>query len=332
MENPKINTLGAFRDTSQEYRKLAASQRREEQFSLQHIPELEAIEREKSVDEKQVCKVVNDTTNRILEWCGLLPVDVPSKNVHLIKKDEWPEKAFGGHALYRPDWQGIAIQDLESLMQMGRVLLHEMNHMKMLERWQVIVSDPQSIKSAGGGLVVFSRDRKTRYLNILNEGLNEELTRIWLPSLLKDPVFAQEIERTKQLRRNNWKAGDNISGRSILDPETFTLIPRPNPQARTMYVDEHGTSVRGTLDMVWYSAREKERSVFRQLVSKICDRNRDQLPTYEDALKVFAKAAFGGNLKPVGRLIDKTFGPKTFATIVEFKDDIQELRKFVQAL
>ena len=58
-----------------------------------------------------------------------------------------------------------------------------------------------------------------------------------------------------------------------------------------------------------------ERSALHKLMQTIQEKNSEQFASEEAVFDEFAKAYFAGNLLPIARLIDKTYGEKSFRAV-----------------
>ena len=75
----------------------------------------------------------------------------------------------------------------------------------------------------------------------------------------------------------------------------------------------------------------RERDILRQLIQKLFRRN----PQFKDVSEVhdlFRRGMITGDILPVGRLIDRTFGRGTLRQIGELDSDIDTQEKFVKSL
>jgi hypothetical protein len=68
------------------------------------------------------------------------------------------------------------------------------------------------------------------------------------------------------------------------------------------------------------------------LLDKLYEKNTDQFSNREEVFNVFAKAMLTGNILPLGRLVDGTFGRGTLRKIGELDHDVQALEEFVESL
>jgi hypothetical protein len=68
------------------------------------------------------------------------------------------------------------------------------------------------------------------------------------------------------------------------------------------------------------------------LIDKILERNSEKFQDREEIFEIFAKGMMTGNILPVGRLIERTFGNGTLRRIGELDQDIQAQKEFVNSL
>ena len=155
-----------------------------------------------------------------------------------------------------------------------------------------------------------------RYFNNLNEAVTEELVKRFIldPVVRENPLFKYELEETERLKREygevRYKSGEkffpddvywakedaegNLSGRILTYPQ--------------------------------------ERRILNALIDRLFEINKGQFKEREQVFDVFAKAMFSGNILPLGRLIDGSFGEGIFRKIGELDDSLNQQEEFVNAL
>lgn len=79
-------------------------------------------------------------------------------------------------------------------------------------------------------------------------------------------------------------------------------------------------------------AYQQERKILNTLVDKIFERNPEKFQDREEVFEVFAKGMMNGNILPVGRLIEKTFGNGTLRRIGKLDQDMKAQENFINAL
>ena len=68
------------------------------------------------------------------------------------------------------------------------------------------------------------------------------------------------------------------------------------------------------------------------LIDKLLERNKNKFKSRDEILDIFTNTMLSGNIIPLGRLVDETFGRKTFSQIGELDDEIERLEKFIEGL
>jgi hypothetical protein len=76
----------------------------------------------------------------------------------------------------------------------------------------------------------------------------------------------------------------------------------------------------------------QERKIFNILLDKLYQKNTDRFSNREEVFAIFTKAKLTGNILPLGRLVDETFGRGTLRRLGELDHDTQVLEEFVESL
>jgi len=274
-------------------------------FDDQKIGELEGKEREKTEEEKQALEFINGATNKLLEKYGLPPFDVPEKNVHVVKENDWDLPRI---AYFFPNRQCAHIKEVPNLFLFTRLAHHEIIHFKShgaLQR-KTDAASRKNIDLYRMGLMVGERSGSRNYFGNLNEAVTEELNRRFVAETRKNPpaFLREEAAETKALLREHPEEAEEI-----------------------VYLSEENGKLMGAK----FSYPE-ERLILNTLIDKLYAKNEDKYDNREEVFDVFAKAMFTGNLLPLGRLIDKTFGKGTFRKIGELDENVEELKNFTEEL
>ena len=77
---------------------------------------------------------------------------------------------------------------------------------------------------------------------------------------------------------------------------------------------------------------KSERRILNTLIDKILEKNPDKFQDKEEVFEVFAKGMITGNILPVGRLVERTFGKGTLRKIGELDQDLRAQEEFVNSL
>jgi hypothetical protein len=80
-----------------------------------------------------------------------------------------------------------------------------------------------------------------------------------------------------------------------------------------------------------YSYR-RPRKIYATLYDKLYAANKAEFNNADEVKDLAVKAVLTGNILPLGKLIDKTFGKGTFRAIGEADADIEKLEQFIGAL
>lgn len=309
------------------------SENMRERFENQVFPDLADREREKTPDERHILSLVDVATNDLRRLYGLSEFSIPEKNVHVIRDEQWPEKLDETRGFYLPRSQGSCIRETAGRIWFAAVSFHETLHMKSYGAMQVPVGRSSEYDDYRVGLTAQTRDGKRKYFTNLNEAVTEELTRIFIRTQLKHPFFAEEARRTREITERFPEAKSSEGGPLFTDATYFADIIREERHSEPGLLNR----ILGVESVTQYfmSAKfsyERERSILRTLLEKIVERNPDSFASPDDVFGMFVRAMLTGNIIPIGRLIDGTFGSGTFRKIGELDDDIDGQESYVQSL
>jgi len=297
----------------------------ENTFNDQNFKGLEN-EREKTAEELEMINIANQETNKIRQKYGLTEFDVPAKNIHITDEQDWTRDY--PLASYAPIFQAISIVDMKETPEkiwLMRKIFHEMLHFKSYNAFQLVDShedNTSELKPYRCGLVIHTRDGEDMLLNNINEAVIEEITKRFIKGLSNNPIFSEEIKQTKEVvekntnlvTADNKKLNDNdiISARIVDDSE----------------IDGRTTKI-SILSFTYKTQREN----LNTIITKLFNRNFGDFENKEQIFDIFEKAVMTGNILPVGRLIDNTFGKGTLRKIGELDNCSDEEQKtFIDSL
>jgi hypothetical protein len=282
---------------------------RENQFSDQQFEELKDKERGKTSKELQIINLANQYTNEIRKKYGLSAFDIPPENIHVIEKDKWPKEES---AFYSSMMQAVALREQSASIVFMKKVVHEMLHFKSYNALQVMGND---IGEYRVGLTVSTRDGKDMYFRNCNEAVVEEITRNILTKLAGNSLFVEEVNQTSGIINRNYDAKMS-NGENLFDRDTF-------------YAEmENGSNKINTESFT----KEKERKILSILIGKLFERNKEIFKSREDIFEMFSRAMMTGNIIPIGKLVDNTFGVGIFRKIGELDEKINEQEKFIRSL
>lgn len=282
------------------------------QFDNQYFEELKESEREKTPKELQILDLANRCTNEIRQRYGLSAFDIPSQNIHIIKKDKWPKEES---AFYSSMMQAVALREQSASIVFIKKVVHEMLHFKSYNALQIINGDDGKLGEYRVGLTVSTRDGESIYFRNFNEAVVEEITRNILAKLASNPLFVEDVKQTSGIIDRHYDAKMS-NGKNLFDRNTF-------------YAEMENRSNKINTESF---TNEKERKILNILIDKLFEHNNELFKSRKDIFEMFSRAMMTGNILPIGKLIDHTFGEGVFRKIGELDEKISEQEKFVNSL
>jgi hypothetical protein len=227
--------------------------------------------------------------------------------------------------------QGIAIREQPAKILFMKKVFHEMIHFKSYNALQVTSGDRPELDEYRVGLAVHTRNGEIKYFVNLNEAVTEELAKRFSGKLLNNPLFTEEIEKTRKVITKY--------------PQAITDSGEPLFDTDTLYAEVNGKKSWGESVGRLFGAQEKakrittggfvyqqERKILNTLIDKIFKRNPEKFREKKEVFEVFAKGIMTGNILPVGKLIEKTFGRGTLRLIGDLDTDINAQEDFIGSL
>jgi hypothetical protein len=300
---------------------------RDESFNNQRFEDLRHKERPKTPTELEIIALANEVTNALRHVDGLCDFEVPPSNIHVIREENWPE-GQKGNAFYDSECQAIALREQEANIIFFKKIVHEMIHFKSYNAVQVISATNPDVREYRVGLVVHARDGHAQYFNNLNEAVTEEITKEILATV-KHPLLGGDVAQTEKVRSQYPHATD-ASGKPFFDDDTFYARLADETTFKNRAGRVFGKERSRALVGESFGYR-RERDILRQLIQKLLRRN----PQFKDVSEIhdlFRRGMITGDILPLGRLIDRTFGRGTLRRIGELDSDIDTQEKFVQSL
>jgi len=303
-----------------------------ERFDDQAFEDLRGKEREKTPEELQIISLANKATNEVRQRYGLENFDIPPDNIHVITEEAWPREK--GVAFFNSMLQGVAMREKLSNLAFMKTVFHEMLHFKSYNAAQITTGENPELDEYRLGLTVRTRDGKKMYFVNFNEAVTEEMTKRFARKLLRNPLFADEIKQTRDVMAQHPQAITD-SGKSLFDEDTFYAEIQGSKSWRESVDRLFGRRILGsgvTKISIEGFTYQPERKILNILIDKIFERNSDKFQDREEVFEVFAKGMMTGNILPVGRLIERTFGNGTLRKIGELDSDMRAQEEFVNSL
>lgn len=288
-------------------------------FNEQEFADLEEHEMEKTPEQLQIISLVNDATNELRRKYGLENFDVPPANIHVMSKEWWRKKEKNDAAHYASRHQGVVIYEEPINIVFMKKIFHEMLHFKSYNSLQITVEDEPMLAEYRVGLTVETRDKKKIYSRCLNEAVTEELCKRYAKKIFSNPLFEKERQQTESILSHHQDAVVVGADQPLFNDDTFF--------AEISHVQGTTTTIKS--DNFTYST---EREALETLVDKIFFRHVEEFDSSEDVFEVFAKGMMTGNILPLGKLIDKTFGVGTYRRIGEIEFDGDAFKEIIDQL
>ncbi len=307
-----------MRETSPSYRRLIAPGISEEdktelltKLSADRMREggkLMEGEKEKTRTQLRICRLINDETNLLLTKYGLPKFDVPPQNIHIFGENLKIETGEIGGG-FSPSRQRIILREGKSHLSFADYAAHEMIHFKSFGALQIPDDDSEEQHidfSYRGGFSATDREGKIEFFYLIDEALTEELAKIIIEKQkrTRNPLFVREIENTEAVMRTN-------QGKMGSDNEPFAedliwahFLGTKNSDGSPQAYEER------------YDYR-RPRKALSKIIDKLLQKNQHLFQNRPEILEMFFQGKITGNIMPLGRLIEKTFGKGTFRRIGE---------------
>ncbi len=294
-----------------------------------HKAELKDKEREKREEEEEIINLANQLTNELLQRYGLKPLDVYLENVHIIKKDKWWRNSqVGGY--YKMYDQAVFMVEQPANIVLFEKMIHELIHLKSYNAIQVVQGTEKSIGDYRMGMEVTSRDARRWYFKLLNEAVTEKLTMAIFSQSMNNLLFADDLAKTVLNKENYKKKIAEETGKEFIFNDNVYYVG----QERNTWPQQVGRKiglVKGKQEVIFDShGYSRERELLDILIDRIMQHHHEYSDKSE-VFDIFVKAVLQGDIRPLARVIESTFGKGTFRRFGEF-DDIEKLKYFVKKL
>lgn len=308
----------------------------ENNFQNQGFEGLEKKELKKTPEQIKIIALANEFTNEIRRKYGLENFDIPEKNIHIIKKEAWKKEGTLNisSAFYHGEKQAIAIKEEPVNIIFLSKVIHELIHFKSYNALQSTIEENPQILPYRLGFVVNERRDGGEIFNNFNEAITEELTKKFTRKLFFNPIFSKELNQTRKTIAKYPNVTDEDGNSLMRDEDMFfakterkTLGEIIGDFFKKVFGKERITKIE-TSGFTYV----EERKNLNRLIDKLFQRNRNHFKNREEVFGLFAKGMMTGNILPVGKLIEKTFGNGTFRKIGELDENFEEQNSFIESL
>lgn len=282
-------------------------------FDYPELSGITELERVKTETEERITELVREFGDRIDEAVGAPKFPIPAKNIHIIPGGNWPEQLGSTGAIFNSETQQIAIRETESHLQLAHEAFHEYMHLKSFGSLQV--TGDSLLAPYRAGLTTIDRNNDKEFFRLINEAITEELAISFIHEVKHLEPFRDETEQVESLKGVFGKSAFTENGSTFFDDELYFLTAQRNEDGA---VDFNGQSF----------TYPQERAALNTLISKTVERYQLGDLTVEEVKHQFLIGYITGNILPIGKLIDSTFGKGTFRAIGAIEDP-DELTSFV---
>lgn len=299
-------------------------------FDNQVFDNLKGKERPKSPEELEIIDLANKATNELRQKYGLEDFDIPARNIHVVKDKDWPDDEKG-NAFYTPMSQAVIAREAPSKIAFLKKIYHEMLHFKSYNALQMITDEKSELDTYRTGLTVTTRDGSQTYFTNLNEAVTEEMTKRFTSQLFGNPLFEDETKQTNDVI-SDYSGAVTYTGEPLFTEDTYYAEVQDTKTWKDALGRIFGTQKKRIKLSTEAFTYKPEREILNTLIDKIFERNGEYFEDKEEVFEVFAEAMMTGNILPIGRLVENTFGTGTFRKIGELDEDIEAQQEFVDSL
>lgn len=285
-----------------------------ESLSPQEREQFEKLEYPKSEKELALICFANEETSRLMQEAGIEPYDVPVENYHIIPSELY-KKAAGdsGNATTFNTKQGIIFDAQEfrdNPVFFGAVALHESLHLKAHFSMEVQEEGDKVNKTPyREGVTIRAlqqhghHGKYHQHFAGLHEAIVAETEKRLLAKLLDRPELAKEKE---------WLMSDEAK-----EMRKKLAEKKEIPEDDIVWVGKKGNDDWETVSYL------RQRDVLNYVCAEIQKQFPDEYHSADDVYKTFLNAHFTGQLLPLARLVEKTFGEGSFRLLGNMDTDKQ---------
>lgn len=298
--------------------------------------ELKKLEYTKSKEELFLIDLANKKTNEWMQKAKITPYDVPEENLHIVPPDIYKK--------INPDNKtnaAITIQNLKAVFfnaeycrknnfYFSSAVFHELFHLKscaVYEAWEKEIDTTTGQKETKlqeqmfrSGLQVLSthktdqKDLPHSHFKGLNEAVTSWAENEYCQELLQQPLFEKEKEWLRS------KEAEEIR-KKIASKENYSNIND------IVWVSNNGKDW-------WAKSYRQHQKVLEFIGQEIQKEFPNEYKSPEEAIEEFVKSNFNGHLRIIAKLVEKTFGKRSFRALASMdinassaNQTLEDLRK-----
>ncbi len=267
---------------------------------------VEDLERDKTPEEKEVILGILEKMPEFVKQYGGSPINISENHIRILDINKLDEESQGkikveGGAGHYNSQHFIYIFPDDKILLFASKLAHEVIHFNAFQSHEKIQGEEKlMLKSRRVGLNVETRNKSGAYFHDINEAVTEELAALFGKRYFADiPALAGSVKSVEELKKIFLQKHPD---RSRLAENILCILKAADN------VDK--------VNVAFYSYPD-ERERLDGAIDAIYEENKDKFSQRSEVFDVFARAAMSGNLMPLARLIEKTFGKRAFRKLGE---------------
>lgn len=336
LERPPVGVFGKLPEEEKTKLSKEIGRRFEEgditEFPEQLIKEIKILEYDKRPYEVDFINGSNQVLNEILEKCGIVPFDVPPKNVHIIPPEVYKKSGMSevGTAATDMGSQLIALNALESrysTIVTAAEILHEMTHLKGFVSFDAKVKADKKEPAIGENEPKYHKAIRRSGLKMLGSYRKSDEGRFYESFGGLNEAVVSEIEQRHFMKvaeaSNSSEVKDEIvwlNSEQALELKLKLAEEKKRPIEDILWISKDGKD----LSMKSYPSQRKVLDFITQEIAL------DEGKTKDEVLDLFIKAHFTGNILTIAKLIEKTFGKNSFFVLGGMTADVQSARRALE--
>ncbi len=281
----------------------------------QEKKDLEEYEIQKTEEETEIIKAINEETSLLMKEIGIESYNIPNSNYHILSSEKYEKHCEEGAGKAYIRTQTIVLNEKEvrkNSLLFATIALHETLHIKACLSMRVeeyednLDSNKKETKITeyrDGVAIISSRkddvDRKFHtHFKGLNEGIVAELEKRLFSRLLENKIFKKQKE---------WLSSEKVKEiKKEVDKEKDIL------ETDITWVHEEEREEDERVERVYYSSQRK---VLNYICSEIQKEFNNKFERVDDVFSLFVKAHFTGRILEIARVIEETFGKGSFRSL-----------------
>lgn len=288
---------------------------------------------ELSESERKFVATVGSSVNEVMQRYGGNPPPMAEENIYVVPPGGASELSNGrfDHGFCSPVGQYSVVDKSPSNVAWARSLAHELCHQQAYGALQIIEGDIVPYRM---GITSCDRTGTEQYLHDLEEAIVAKLTDIVVEQELRHhPDLEKELNDRETVRTWLKKLFDlhevplekqvvplsvfNVADMADLADFLNSDVPAENPEMYKL------GGLRGRLEkyqkqnQLEGNERQRERERLEEIISDILNKLPDRFTDREAVFELFARAHCNGDLLPLAKVIEETYGKGSFRKIAE---------------